>query len=121
MKTNDTTEVVTIDAAGRAPGRVASEAAKILMGKNRPDFQRHLEAGVRLKVVNADKLKISSAKASGKLYVSYSGYPGGQKLTTQTELLEHFNKSEVLKRAIYGMLPDNKLRPRLMKYLTITE
>ncbi len=121
MKTNETNKVITIDAAGRAPGRVASEGAKILMGKDRANFERHLEAAVELRIVNAGKLKISPAKASGKLYVSYSGYPGGQKLTTQTELLERFDKREVLRRAIYGMLPGNKLRPRLMKRLTITD
>ena len=63
MKTETKKEVKTIDASGRTLGRVASEVAKILLGKTRADFQRHLEAGVELKVVNAGKLKISPAKS----------------------------------------------------------
>lgn len=121
MKNKTANKTVTIDAAGQMPGRLASQVAKTLMGKNSPDFERHLEAGVAVKVVNAGKLKISEAKAGGKLYVTYSGYPGGQKLQTPAEVISKFGKSEVLKRAIYGMLPGNKLRPRLIKRLTITE
>ena len=121
MKTQTQNKIITVDAAGQMPGRLASQVAKSLMGKDTPDFKRHLEAGITVKVINAGKLKITDAKAGGKLYVSYSGYPGGQKLATPAEVIAKFGQAEVLKRAVYGMLPGNKLRPRLMKRLSITE
>lgn len=121
MKTNSTNKITTLDAAGKTPGRLASAAAKTLLGKDHPDFERYLEAGIQLKIVNAGQLKLNQARAARKLYVTYTGYPGGQKLATPEEVIARFGKAEILRRAIHGMLPTNKLRPRLMKRLTITE
>jgi len=121
MKTNNTNKIIKLDAAGQTPGRLASAVVKVLLGKDRPDFERYLEAGVKVVITNAGQLKINQARAARKLYVTYSGYPGGQKLTTPDEVIVRFGKAEILRRAVHGMLPTNKLRPRLMKQLTITE
>ncbi|MEA1929392.1 MAG: uL13 family ribosomal protein [Patescibacteria group bacterium] len=121
MKTEAENKIVTIDAAGRAPGRVASEVAVILRDKDSAHFERHILGQTQVEVINAAKLRISNAKAGGKIYISYSGYPGGQKQISQADLLKRFGYGEVLRRAVYGMLPANKLRPRLMKHLTISE
>ncbi len=121
MKTKTDNQIITLDATGQTPGRLASAVAKILLGKNRPDFERYLEAGIKVRITNAGHLKINQARAARKLYVTYSGYPGGQKLTTPDEVIARFGKAEILRRAVHGMLPTNKLRPRLMKQLTITE
>ena len=114
--------VVTIDATGRSIGRVATEAAEVLRGKNTADFSKNRIAGAPVHITNASQVNISSQrKMLGKVYVRYSGYPGGQKKETLKEVAEKKGYSEAVRRAIYGMLPGNKLRPRIMKRLTISE
>lgn len=111
----------TIDAKNQSPGRVASEAAIILQGKNLPSYQRHLESVNRLIVKNARAMKIFGGRLKSKKYYRHSGFLGGQKVTTLQELIAKKGQSEVLRRAIYGMLPKNKLRGRMMKRLVIQE
>jgi len=118
----NTTENIehTIDAAGKRLGKVATEAASWLQGKNRTDFAKHTIAPVSVKIVNASKLDVPEKKKSD-IYQSYSGYPGGRK----TETLEHLGKrlgySEVVRRTVNGMLPKNKLQSKLMHNLEVTE
>lgn len=111
----------TIDAKGKSLGRVASEAAHVLMGKHAPSFEKYLIAAVSVKIVNAGKLNISLGKASSKEYTRYSGYPGGLKKETLGRVVEKKGVKEVLRRAVYGMLPVNKLRAKRIKNLTIEE
>ena len=115
-----THETYTIDAAGKRLGQVATEAAAVLNGKNRTDFARHTVAPVTVSIVNSSKLDLSEKKRQ-EIYQTYSGYPGGRR----TETLEHLGKrrgySEVVKRTIAGMLPDNKLKKQLLKNLTVSE
>lgn len=110
----------TIDAAGKRLGKVATEAARYLMGKDAADFARHTIADVTVTITNASKLDVTEKK-KGEIYQSYSGYPGGRK----TETLEHLGKrlgyAEVVRRTVNGMLPKNKLQKVLMKNLAVTE
>ena len=111
----------TIDAKGKKLGRVASEAAVFLMGKNRTDFARNTVAPVKVEIVNVSKALISEKKLSQKRYVRYSGYPGGLVSPSMKNVIDKKGYREVFSLAVYGMLPSNKLRPILMKNLTITE
>lgn len=120
MNTETTTKEYTIDAAGKRLGKVATEAATILMGKDQPDFQRHTVAEIIVKIENASKLDIPE-KRKEEIYQSYSGYPSGRR----TETLEHLGKrlgyAEVVRRTVRGMLPKNKLQSKMMKLLIVTE
>ncbi|MEX0673097.1 MAG: 50S ribosomal protein L13 [Candidatus Paceibacterota bacterium] len=111
----------TINAQNRSLGRVASEAAKILMGKHEPSFERHEIAQVTVRIQNAAKADISSKKMDEKVYMSYSGYPGGRTDRTRRKVIEQKGYGDVFRRAVYGMLPANKLRKQIMKNLVIEE
>jgi len=109
----------TIDAQGKKIGRIASEAAACLMGKNSVSFAKNKALQCVVEVINADKLDISAKKKVGDVYVTYTGFRGGLKDESLGELLKRRGATEVLNRAIYGMLPDNKLRDPRMKNLSI--
>ncbi len=111
----------TIDAKGKRLGRVASQAATYLMGKNRADFVRHKSPSVRVVIENAGMLVLTEAKKADTKYMKYSGYQGGLKIQDMTELSAKHGYKEVMKRAIKGMIPNNKLRPDMLKRLTITD
>lgn len=119
----NTTEVrtTTIDASGRTIGRVASEAAMALMGKDKASFERHKVTGGTVTITNAGKMKIDSRKLETMRYAHYSGYPGGLRYETLQEVITKKGMGEVLKRAVKGMLPANRLRPIIIKNLTVTE
>ncbi len=122
MKTATTTIKETkIDASGRTIGRIASQAALCLMGKDSAAFERHIITGGRVTIENASKVKIDPRKLDTVKYAQYSGYPGGLRYESLAQVLEKKGIEEVLRRAIYGMLPGNKLRPQIMKNLTVTE
>lgn len=109
----------TIDAKDKTLGRVASEAAKILLGKDKPTFAKNIVAGEEVKIVNASKVRISGNKALQMKYIRYSGYPGGQKEETYAMLTARRGHAEAIRRAILGMLPKNKLQVKRIKLLTI--
>jgi large subunit ribosomal protein L13 len=115
----ETTPKYTIDAKGRVLGRVASEAATSLMGKKEATYIPHAPMLVKVEILNADLLEISDKKKREKVYISYSGYPGGQKQQTMAQVIAKHGTPEVLRRAIYNMLPSNKLRNERMKNLSI--
>lgn len=111
-----------IDAKGRSFGRIATEAAEALRGKDSPFFEKSRITGVEVSIINVSSARVSSPnKYEKKVYVNYSGYPGGKKEKSLEEIINRRGHKEVMKRAVYGMLPDNKLRPRLMKRLIISE
>lgn len=110
-----------IDATGKALGRVATEAANILRGKNTTTFVKHLAPKVSVKIVNAGKLDLTQKKMREKIYRHYTGHPGGLRETSLTKLVEKKGWSEPLKKAVHGMLPANRLRAVMMKNLIITE
>ncbi len=111
----------TIDAQNRKIGRVSIEIAMILMGKNSADFVKNKVADSKVTVLNASKLSIDPKKLEEKEYERYSGYPGGLKIDSLARLIEKKGYSEVIRNAVYGMLPANKLRPILMKNLIIKD
>jgi len=118
-----TTATHTIDAKGKRLGRVASQAAQILMGKDKVDYARNAAPKVKVAIVNASKVNMDEKKMEQKLYKAYSGYPGGLKIRTMRQVTEQKGKgfSELFRDAVHGMLPSNKLRPVMLKNLTISE
>jgi len=116
---NDTQH--TINAEGETLGRVASQAAEVLMGKNRSDFARNTRPSVRVYITNASRMNITQAKKDGTVYVRFSGYPGGQKRETLGRQIKTKGYEEVVRKAVYGMLPANRLRKDTMKRLVVTD
>lgn len=110
-----------LDAKDKKLGRLASEVAILLMGKNKADFAKNKLADARVVVENTSKLDIDIRKMKGKEYQKYSGYPGGRKVTSMEKLVEKKGYTEIFRKAVYGMLPSNKLRPLMMKNLIIKE
>jgi len=108
----------TIDATNKVLGRLATEIAILLRGKNKPDFVPNKNIGDFVVVKNIDKIKITGKKFEKKIYYHHSGYLGGLKKITFKKLFEK-NPAEVLKRAVFGMLPKNKLRSKQIKRLKI--
>ncbi|MEX2514896.1 MAG: 50S ribosomal protein L13 [Candidatus Paceibacterota bacterium] len=115
------TDSHTIDATGEKLGRLASQVATILMGKDRVDFARNQVADVTVTIENASKLDITADRLDNKVYDRFSGYPGGRKEETAREVVEKKGYGELIRRAVRGMLPDNKLKDPTMKNLIITE
>ena len=111
----------TIDATGEHLGRIAVRAALLLMGKDSANFERHLLSDNAVTITNASALDLSEKKRRQKRYIHHSGHPGGLKEETLAHLIERRGYGETVRRAIYGMLPKNKLRDRLMKQLTVIE
>ncbi len=120
MKTKITAKSHTIDAAGKRLGKVATEAAAVLIGKTDVDFTPHLINDVTVTVINASKLDVPEKKAN-EIYQSYSGYPGGRRVETLSHLGKRRGYAEVVRRTISGMLPKNKHRKRLLTQLVVTE
>jgi len=113
--------MITIDAENKTLGRVASAAAKILMGKHTSRFVKNAIGGEEVSITNASKIALSGDKTKEKKYIRYSGYPGGKKEETYAMLVMRRGKSEAIRRAVMGMLPKNKLQARRIKLLTIKE
>ncbi len=111
----------TIDAQGKSLGRIASQAAVILMGKNEPSYEPNKIPNVKVEIINASKTKISEQKLDEKLYERYSGRPGGFTEDKMAAVIKKKGYKEIYELAVYGMLPGNKLRPRMMKNLIVTE
>ncbi len=107
-----------LDASEENFGRLATKIAMLLRGKNKATFTPHIDAGENVIVVNSDKLKFSGNKADGKIYYSHSGYLGGLKSITLKDQVEK-DSAEVIRKAVFGMLPKNKLRNEMMKRLRI--
>ncbi len=110
-----------IDAKGKKLGRVASEAASILMGKNLPTFERNKLSGNKVLIENASQADISALKMETKEYDSYSGHPGGLKMEQLKRVVEKKGYSEAFRLAVIGMLPANRLASEMIKNLTIKE
>jgi len=97
-----------IDATGHTLGRLSSEIAKILRGKNKPTFTPHIDTGDYVIVVNADKIKVTGKKMEQKIYYNHSDYPGGMRETTLAEMMAK-KPTEVIRLAVKGMLPKGPL------------
>ena len=108
----------TIDAQGKVLGRLASQIALLLRGKNKVDWQPNVDGGDIVRVKNVGQIKITGRKLGQKVYYHHSSYPGGLKKEKLSELFAK-NPSEVLRRAVWNMLPKNKLRKEMIKRLRI--
>ncbi|MDQ3014993.1 MAG: uL13 family ribosomal protein [bacterium] len=111
----------TLDAQGKKVGRIASQAATLLMGKNTPEFVRNAAPEVEVEIINASKVDITLKKLDKELHPTYSGYPSGIKIQTVAEVLGKKGHKELFRQAVLGMLPHNKLRAKMIKHLTIKE
>src|SRR3989338_3153114 len=98
--------MITIDAQNKILGRLASEIAIILMGKNKPDYISSKITGSDVSVIHADKIRITGRKMEAKLYYHHTLYPGH----LHSKRMKDFSKQELIKKAVYNMLPKNKLR-----------
>ena len=106
----------TIDATGKVLGRMATEIAVLLRGKSKPEFKPNQDIGDFVIVKNIDKVKITGNKMENKMYYHHTGYMGGLKTTPLKKVFEK-SPAEVLRRAVFGMLPSNKLRAEQIKRL----
>ncbi|HHV94122.1 MAG TPA: 50S ribosomal protein L13 [Firmicutes bacterium] len=107
-----------VDAKGKVLGRLAAEIANVLRGKNKPEFTPHVDTGDFVIVVNADKVKLTGKKRNQKLYYWHSGYPGGLRSRTAAQMLAS-KPEEVIRRAVWGMMPKNTLSRNQMKKLKV--
>lgn len=107
-----------IDANGKVLGRLASQIARILRGKDKAIFSPHLDTGDFVIVVNAEKMRLTGNKLKGKLYYHHSGYPGGLKAITAEKLMAQ-RPEELIRRAVKGMLPKNRLGRKVFKKLKV--
>ena len=109
---------VLVDAEGQALGRLASKFAKLIRGKHKPNFTPHVDCGDNVIVINAEKITLSGNKWTDKSYIRHTGYPGGQKSLTATELYGK-DPARVVEKSVKGMLPKNKLGAALFRNLTV--
>ena len=106
------------DAEKEILGRMATKIATVLRGKNKVDFIQNIDGGDFAVVINSDKLQVTGNKMEGKLYHHFSGYPGGIREVKLKDQMEK-DSTKVIQAAVYGMLPKNKLRNRMMTRLLI--
>ena len=107
-----------VDADGKTLGRLATEVASRLRGKHKPEFTPHVDTGDYIVIVNAEKITVTGNKAKGKIYYSYTGYPGGIKDITFEKLIEKAPE-RVLEKAVKGMLPRGPLGREMFRKLKV--
>lgn len=107
-----------IDAEALVVGRMSSQIASILRGKHRPDYSEHVDCGDYVIVVNAEKVRFTGKKLNDKVYLTYSGYPGGQKSITPKDMLAK-HPTRVVETAVRKMLPKNKLGDAMFRKLFV--
>jgi len=111
-------EWVVVDATGQSLGRISSKVAKLLRGKYKPDFTPHVDCGDNVIIINADKVVLTGKKWTDRIYLSYTGYPGGQRKTTPEELFKK-GSDRLFRKAIKGMLPKNRLGDHILSNLHV--
>lgn len=107
-----------IDAENMIVGRLATTVANLIRGKHKASFTPHANTGDKVIVINADKVRFTGKKMEDKIYLHFTGYPGGQRAATPAQILAK-KPEEVLRNAVHGMLPGNKLRKEFLKNLFI--
>jgi large subunit ribosomal protein L13 len=111
-------EWVLVDAEGQTLGRMSSIVAKLIRGKFKPNYTPHVDCGDNVVVINAEKIILSGKKWTDKSYIRHTGYPGGQKSLTATELFEK-DPTRLVEKSVKGMLPKNKLGSTLFRNLKV--
>lgn len=113
-------EWVVVDATDQVLGRLGSKVAKLLRGKYKPNFTPHVDCGDNVIIINADKVKLTGNKWEDRIYLSYTGYPGGQRAITPAALMARPNgEDKLLRKVVKGMLPKNKLGAQLLGNLYV--
>ena len=107
-----------IDATNEVLGRLASQVAKILRGKNKPGYTPHVDCGDYVIVINADKVKLTGKKMTDKVYTRHTGFPGGQRFATPADYLAK-KPTFLIEKAVKGMLPKTRLGEAIMKNLKV--
>jgi len=113
-------EWVVVDATGQTLGRLASKVAKLLRGKYKPNFTPHVDCGDNVIIINADKVVLTGNKWNDRVYLRYTGYPGGQREQTPAQLMEK-GADRLLLKVVKGMLPKNRLGAAILKNLYVYE
>ncbi len=111
-------EWVVVDAQGEVLGRLASQIASLIRGKHKTNFTPHVDCGDNVIVINADKVRLTGAKMTDKVYTRHTGYPGGQRFTSPRLLMEK-HPERIIEHAVKGMLPKNRLGRRLYTNLYV--
>ncbi|MGB0881613.1 MAG: 50S ribosomal protein L13 [Vicingaceae bacterium] len=111
---------VIVDAQNETLGRLASKVAFLIRGKHKASFTPHVDCGDNVVIINAGKIKLTGNKWDEKKYITYSGYPGGQKVATASEVMAK-NPIKMVEKAVKGMLPKNKLGSALFRNLYVYE
>ncbi len=111
-------EWVVIDATDLALGRLAARVSLVLRGKTKPGFTPHVDCGDNVIVINAEKIILTGKKMTNRVYTRYTGYPGGQRFTTPAEILQK-RPTELIRRAVRGMLPKTRLGDKILGNLHI--
>ena len=109
---------VLVDAEGQSLGRLASKVAKLLRGKHKPSFTPHVDCGDNVIVINSEKINLTGNKWNDKTYIRHTGYPGGQRSLTATEMFGK-DPARLVEKSVKGMLPKNKLGATLFRNLTV--
>lgn len=120
-KANVEKDWVIVNADSKVLGRLASEVAKIIRGKNKPGYTPHVDCGDNVIVINSDKIRLTGKKWTDKVYISHTGYPGGQRAATPTDIKNKKSSTILVERAVKGMLPKNRLGSALFKNLYVYE
>ena len=113
-------EWLLVDADGQTLGRLASKVAMLIRGKYKTNYTPHVDCGDNVVVVNAEKISMTGNKWNDKTYIRHTGYPGGQRSTSATEMLQK-NPTSIVEKAVRGMLPKNKLGNALFRNLYVYE
>ena len=115
-------EWVIVDATDQVVGRLGAKVAKLLRGKYKPNFTPHVDCGDNVIIINASKVKFTGNKWTDKIYLSYTGYPGGQREITPARLVQKPNGyDKLMRRVVKGMLPKNRLGAKLLGNLYVYE
>jgi len=117
-KNTVTKEWLLVDADGQALGRLASEVAILLRGKHKPSFTPHVDCGDNVIIINAGNVKLTGNKWNDKTYIRHTGYPGGQRSLTATEMYKK-DPARLVEKAVKGMLPKNKLGAEMFRNLKV--
>jgi len=113
-------EWLLVDADGQTLGRLASKVAKLIRGKHKTNYTPHVDCGDNVVVINADKIKLTGNKWDAKTYVRHTGYPGGQRTLTASEMFSK-EPARLIQKAVKGMLPKNRLGSALYRNLYVYE
>ena len=111
-------EWVLVDAENQSLGRLASKVAKLLRGKHKPNFTPHVDCGDNVIVINAEKINLTGNKWNDKTYIRHTGYPGGQRSLSATEMFGK-DPARIVEKSVKGMLPKNKLGADLFRNLNV--